>query len=257
VTTFVALVAPDVYAAALRQPPPADPDATVRVISEGARALGLPTLCVPWRPDTEVDAIRADLTAAGGDDGRLAAVDETARWLCATPGHPPVVGVVSGPMALAAAAAVDDDLREAVDAAADIAAQRVRALAEAGVDRLVVVDRTGPGTPSDLARDAHAPLVRLAAHFGIPVTLIALYDVLAAGDMGYPAWASPNGGSKGARLLTRDELADLDRVAAVTDAAGDGVVFTEWLSADVEPDVVRRAAAVVAVGGRARAGGAG
>jgi hypothetical protein len=117
-------------------------------------------------------------------------------------------------------------------------AARVRALCELGVAEVVVLER-GPGEELDaaVAADAHTAAVRVAAHFGVPVTLAALDGRVPAEALGYERWVSPAGGSGGWVLAPATWLDTTD-----PPPAGASRVVTEYLGRDVRPAAVRVAA---------------
>jgi hypothetical protein len=238
--TLLALASPALCAAALRQPPPTEAEETVRVILDGSAAMGLTVVCGPWDHAAEVDGVRDELGGAPSPSSeRLGAGDTVTGWLVGSPGVSAVVAPVSGPLWLAAEADAGDP-QDALDAASDFVADRVRALCELGVAHVVVLEASGGRTvDAAAAAEAHTPIARLARHFGVPVTLVALDDAVPAGALGYERWTSPEAGSGDVRLVTADSLRDARPEPGATDA----VVVTDYLTTAVEPAQVRELAA--------------
>jgi len=240
VTALLALVSPELCALALRRPPPAGPEDAVRVILAGSAAMGLDVLCGPWDHDAEVAGIADELAGVpGSSEDRLRELDTVTGWLANSPGGRPVVGLVSGPLWLGAEAA-GDDAQAALDVASDFVADRVRSLCELGVRHVVVLE-AGDGRAVDggAAAEAHTPIMRLAHHFGVPVTLVALDETVPASDLGYDRWVSPSGGSDDLGLLTAASLQD----PSPPGGPRAGSLVTEYLRPEVEPTRVREVAA--------------
>ena len=181
-TRLVAVAAPELFAAALNRPWPADLDGRVRCLDEGARALGLALSCAPWSPDVEDRALAAELGLEPGPVSTpgpgLADLDAAAAALTGTPGVLPVLGAVSGPAAWSARVGGDPD--EAFDAASDLAAARVRSLGACGVGRVAVVETDRPGFDPDRVAEAHEPILRTAEHLRLDVFLVVTTAVDAA-----------------------------------------------------------------------------
>lgn len=262
-TRLVAVAAPELFAAALNRPWPDDLDGQVRCLDEGARALGLALSCAPWSPEAEDRALAAELglgpdsvSAQGlgladlgaeargpactpGSAPSLEDLDAMAAGLTGTPGALGVLGAVSGPAAWSAR--VEGDPEEALDAASDLAAARVRALGACGVGRVAVVEAEHFGLDLERTAEAHEPILRTAEHLRLDIFLIADpaadapdRNPSAAGAtgcdparLGYERWASPSGCSEGLAFLPagvfessaavdrcldehRDELAEAD-----------------------------------------------
>ena len=235
-SALLALASPELCAAALRRPAPAGPEDAVRVILDGSAAMGLDAVCGPWDHEAEVAAVAGELSGAPGPSAeRLREVDTVTEWLVRSPGGRPVVGVVSGPVWLGRDTGADDP-QDALDAASDFVAERVRALCELGVGHLVVLE-TGDGDTT-AAAEAHTAVTRLAQHFGVPVTLVALDDAVPAGDLGYDRWVSPSAGSDDLGLLTAAALR-----CPTEPALPAGSLVTDYLPPEIEPARVREAAA--------------
>lgn len=306
-TRLVAVAAPELFAAALNRPWPDDLDGRVRCLDEGARALGLALSCAPWSPSAEDRALAAELGLEPGSvstpgpadldaetDGRactpgsapaLADLDAVAVGLVGTPGGLGVLGAVSGPAAWAAR--VEGDPDEALDAASDLAAARVRSLGACGVGRVAVVETDRPGFDLDRAAEAHEPILRTAEHLRLDVFLVvtppagaadwtpnaaALAAGATAGDpsaigpvlgcqparLGYERWASPGGCSEGLAFLPAgvfESPAALDRClderrAELSEAAE---AVAAPLAPDADPAAVRSAAARLAEFSKAEA----
>lgn len=197
-TRLVAVAAPELFAAALNRPWPDDLDGRVRCLDEGARALSLALSCAPWSPEAEDRALAAELGLEPGSvsvprsadldaeaDGRactpgsapvLEDLDAVSAGLAGIPGGPGVLGAVPGPAAWAARVGGDPD--EALDAASDLAAARVRSLGMCGVGRVAVVEADRPGFDSDRVAEAHEPILRTAEHLSLEIFLV----VTSAGD---------------------------------------------------------------------------
>ena len=277
---LTALVPAAVCAGALGRDWPDDLDGQVRCIDEGSRALGLAYCCAPWSTEAEDAALRAELgmdaSLVAGPGGNAAAsaagpageavvddvferLNEVAAGLARTPGAPPVLGVVSGPLgwgsrhatATGTGTGLALDPVEAVDAAADVAADRLRALAGCGVELVAVVE---PGVPElnvdpALAAELHGPLVNAAAHLRLGLVLVAT-GTIPAEALGYGCWVSSRGCSPGLGFLPGSVLRaepDLRRfLARAMDRPDDGEVVTAPLEDRVSPDLVRLAAATLA-----------
>ena len=167
---LAALVPAEVCAAALGRDWPDDLNSQVRCIDEGTRALGLAWCCAPWSQGTEDAALLAELGAqnpsAGSHSESLERRDEVAEGLARTPGAPPVLGLVSGPLGWSArlvarsAPGMDIDPDDAVEAASDLAATRIRTLAGRGVERVAVVEHIDDVSSLDanIAAGTHRPI---------------------------------------------------------------------------------------------------
>jgi len=240
VTALLALASPELCAVALRRSSPAGPEDAVRVILDGSAAMGLESLCGPWDHDAEVESVADELAGAPrSSEGRLRQLDTVTGWLANSPGGRPVVGLVSGPVWLGAEAA-GDDAQAALDVASDFVADRFRSLCELGVRHVVVLEAgDGRAVGGGAAAEAHTPVMRLARHFGVPVTLVALDEAVPASDLGYDRWVSPSGGSDDLGLLTAASLRD----RSPSGGARAGSLVTEYLLPEVEPARVREVAA--------------
>lgn len=235
-SALLALASPELCAVALRRPAPDGPEDAVRVILDGTAAMGLDALCGPWDHEAEVAAVVEELSGAPGSSAeRLRQVDTVTEWLVGSPGGRPVVGVVSGPVWLGRATG-DEDEQGALDIASDFVADRVRSLCELGVRHVVVLE-AGEGDAS-AAAEAHTAVTRLARHFGVPVTLVALDDAVPAADLGYERWVTPSTGSGDLGLVTADALRDPSGPAPRA-----GSLVTDYLPPEVEPARVREVAA--------------
>ena len=247
---FLALASPELCAAALRQPAPSSPEDAVRVIGQGATAMGLDVVCAPWDHEAEVAGVRAMLDAGRGAGSEwLEWAGTVTGWLVATPDQRPVIGVVSGPLWLSAVWDEDRQLdpQDVLDEAADFVAARVRTLCELGVAEVVVLERSDEAVAqSGPAAEAHTAIARLGRHFGVPVTLVALDDAVPARDLGYERWVSPARGAGGLALVSTASIRD----GAAGALAGVECVVTEYLHADVTPGAVRKIAGTVAGTGR-------
>lgn len=282
VTRLTALVPGAVCAAALGRDWPDSVDGRVRCIDEGVRALGLAFCCAPWPVQAEDRVLKAELgepsgpgsdlpeapaedVAAGTDASRdrltsprsnspaHSDADAVAAGLARVPAAAPVLGLVSGPLTWSIRAASGPALPDAVDAASDLAAARVRALAGCGVERVVVVESVDAGCVADvtLADEAHRPVRRTAEHLRIELVLVAsgLDDVE---SLGYDRWAAEQGCSPGMGFLPSDAFASLpglqrclDRCRIAPDAEE---VISAPLEGRVSPDLLRHAARTLAAG---------
>ena len=245
--------------------------------------MGLAYCCAPWSLSAEDAALLAELgmdaSSQGGPLAGTASVDdpsgETASAdsfkkldavvaaLARTPGAPAVLGVVSGPLgwggrvaaatragASAGAGAIVDPV-EAIDAAADVAADRLRALAGCGVERVAVVETGAPElyVDSALAAELHVPLVNTAKHLRIELVLVST-GTTAADALDYGCWVSSGGCSPGLGFLPDAAFhaeGNLRRcLAQATDLPGEGELVTAPLDERVSPDLVRMTAATLA-----------
>ena len=286
---LTALVPAAVCVEALGRAWPDDVDGQVRCIEEGTRALGLAYCCSPWSEDAEDAALLADLgqdrldsqplasTAPssgtsppthdqGSVDGVFERLDAVTSGLVGTPGALPTLGLVSGPLwwgaRLVAGHGRGRDLPvdpvEAVDAASDLAADRIRALASCGVERVAVVEAGGPGLHVDasIAAELHEPLRRAADHLRVDVVLVAtgpIAGVPAPAELGYARWVSPEGCADGLGFLPADALQSqqaLSRWARRTpQEASAAEVVTAPLGQTVSPEQIRSAVAEVGEAG--------
>ena len=280
---LTALVPAQVCAAALGRDWPDDLDGRVRCIDEGTRAMGLAGCCAPWLIDAEDAALRAELgdqadpgpgspeastaCAAAGPDRNLASFgsyrsktgadfdgDAVAAGLARVPGAPPVVGLVSGPLAWSIRVRSGAPLQDVVDAASDLASARIRALAVCGVERVVVVESADAGNRVDaeLALEAHRPILRAAQHLRTDLLLVTTASGAAPpSSLGYRLWASPNGCADGLAYLPADAFCSAEALARSIGrrraqlGAAEAVV-TAPLGVDVDPDLVRSVAFRVA-----------
>ena len=287
---LTALVPPAVCAAALGRVWPDDLDGQVRCLDEGARSLGLRHSCAPWSTKTEDAALLEELGMGGlprggstktgdaalpkeldmgplasagaaqeaADDDTFERLDEVAAGLAATPGAPPVLGVVSGPLgwgsrlaaATPAAAGAAADPVEAIDAAADLAADRLRTLARCGVEEVAVVETGAVELYVDpaVAAESHDPLVKVAAHLRLGLVLVCT-GTTSAEDLGYGRWVSSRGCSPGLGFLPDEALGSHRRLrrvlAGATDGPDDREMITAPLDDRVAPGLVRMAAAML------------
>lgn len=287
---LTALVPPAVCAAALGRVWPDDLDGQVRCLDEGARSLGLCHSCAPWSTKVEDAALLMELGIGGlspagstkaedvallgepgmgmplragsaqeaADDDAFGRLDEVAAGLAASPGAPPVLGVVSGPLgwgsrlAAAATAAADSvpDPVEAIDAAADVAADRLRTLAGCGVETVAVVEAGASEAYVDhaVAAEFHGPLVKAAAHLRLGLVLVCT-GTTPAEELGYGRWVSSGGSSPGLGFVPDEAFGSQRRLRRVLARAADGSDDCEMVTAPlddrVEPDLVRMAAAML------------
>ncbi len=221
------------------------------MIGEGATAMTLEVVCTPWDHEAEVAGVRGMLDPDRASDSEsLDWSAAVAGWLVATPDRRPVVGVVSGPLWLAATVRREDpelDPQDALDEASDFVAGRVRRLCQLGVAEVVVLERTGEAVwDPGAAAEAHTAIARLGRHFGVSVILVALDDAVPAGDLGYEQWVSPNRSAGDLVLVSAASLRD--GTAGSLDRAARAV--TEYLHADVPPEAVREVAGAVAGSGQ-------
>ena len=274
---LTALVPGALCAAALGRQWPGDLDGQIRCIDEGTRSLGLAYCCAPWSPESEDASLRTELgghadpgagspASPAGDlapgahrslesfpahesRSRAGNDDAVAAGLARMPGAPPVLGLISGPVTWGIRAGYGPALEDAVDAASDLASARIRALAECGVERVVVVESAAAGCVphTDLVAEAHSPLLRTAEHLRIGLVLVAC-DLDGVESSGYDRWVSDRGCSNGAGILSRaafnsrPELEQsLDRLRAVAEP-GPEEVITAPLDGSVSPGLVRHAA---------------
>lgn len=267
-TRLTALVPAAVCASAVGRDWPTDLEGQVRCLDEGARSMGLRHSCAPWSTKAEDAALVRELgmgplasagaaqEAADGDAfGRL---DEVAAGLAATPGAPPVLGVVPGPLGwgsrLFAASTADVDAVcdpvEAIDAAADVAADRLRALAGCGVESVAVVETGASEVYVDpaVAAELHGPLVKVAAHLRLGVVLVCTGKTPAE-DLGYGRWVSSGGSSPGLGFLPDEAFGSQRHLRRALARASDGLDDCEMVTAPLDdrvaPDLVRMAAAML------------
>ena len=279
---LTALVPGPVCAAALGRDWPDDLDGQVRCIDEGTRSLGLPYCCAPWSVESEDAALRAELGdhtdpgagSPGAPMGDLAAGahpnlksipshrcksgtdlggDSVAAGLARVPGALPVLGLVSGPLTWGMRIRSGPALEDAVDAASDLAAGRVRALAGYGAERVVVVESmdAGDSVAAELLVEAHRPILRSAHHLRTDVLLaMTVAGAAPPSSLGYDCWASGRGCSPGLGFLPADAFdsaAALERWLDRTRGAG-GLeeIITAPLAGSVSPGLVRQAARALA-----------
>ena len=270
---LAAAAAPEVFAAALNRPWPDDLDGRVRCLDEGARALGLALSCAPWSPAAEDAALAAELGLgsgsaaapglvsadldAGGRAGPTPAaapaldqLDAVAAGLAGTPAALPVLGAVSGPVAWGAR--IGGDPEEALDAASDLAAARIRAMHACGAERVIVVEAGPFDLDPDLAAEVHRPILRAADHLRMSVSLVVASA--AGGDparLGYERWASPDGCSEGLAFLPAGVFESPAALSRGLDErrgelAGAAEAITAPLGPAADPAAVRAAAARLA-----------
>ena len=286
---LTALVPAAVCAEALGRAWPDDVDGQVRCIDEGTRALGLAYCCSPWSPDAEDAALLADLgqdrldchppaaaapssepappvPALGPVDGAFECLDAVASGLVGTPGALPTLGLVSGPLWWGARLAAGNgrgrdlpvDPVEAVDAASDLAADRIRALAGCGVERVAVVEAEVRDLHVDasIAAELHEPLQRAADHLRVDALLVAtgpITGVPEPAELGYARWVSPEGCADGLGFLPSAALQSqqaLSRWAErMSQEASAAEVVTAPLGQTVSPEQIRSAVAAVGEAG--------
>ncbi len=193
---LTALVPGAVCAAALGRAWPEDLDGQVRCIDEGTRSLGLAHCCAPWSPEAEDAALRAELgleakrvdervrpirarpsdalwesgqpVSAANKSGNDPAVtqragadfdgDAVAAALARMPGAPGVMGLVSGPLTWSLRAGSSAAPEDAVDAASDLACDRLRELAERGVERIAVLETWADGVEAERTGERIRPI---------------------------------------------------------------------------------------------------
>lgn len=279
---MTALVSGPVCAAALARDWPDDLDGQVRCIDEGTRSLGLAYCCAPWSVESEDAALRAELGdhtdpgagSPGAPVGVLAAGthpnlesfpshrrksstdfdgDAVAAGLARMPGAPPVLGLVSGPLTWGMRIRSRPVLEDAVDAASDLAAGRIRALAGYGAERLVVVESVdaGDSVAAELLVEAHRPILRSAHHLRTDVLLVMTASGAAPpSSLGYDCWAADRGCSPGLGFLPAEAFGSAEALDSwldcIRDAGALGEVITPPLDAGVSPDLVRQAARALA-----------
>lgn len=227
---MTALVPAVVCAAALGRAWPDDVDGQVRCIDEGTRALGLAHCCSPRSHETgHHDAVIAGLTR--------------------TPGAPPVLGVVRGPVS-AIFGTVEGDgssdhVQDCLDDASDAAVDRIRALSACGVRRAAVVeDATGSLACGDAVAESHRPLLNTASHLRLDVVLVAsgLDDVE---RLDYDCWASDRGCSPGLGFLPKEAFDSLSALERCLDrdllAVDTDEVIAAPLDTNVSVDLLRHA----------------
>ena len=297
VTRLTALVPGSVCATALGRAWPDDVDGRVRCIDEGTRALGLAMCCTPWSKQAEDAELLSELAGdaallsrgaeggvllselagdgarlsrrggggspikrvddAGADDA-IEGPDAVASGLVLTPGAPPVLGLVSGPLcwgtrqAPGAGRGMPIDPVEAIDAASDLAAGRIRALAGCGVQRIAVVELGAPDLflDTELAAEFHEAVIRAADHLRVGLLLIApdpIAGVASPGEFGYERWVSSDGCSEGLGFLAQSAFKSTGAVArSVRRMSAVAEVVTGPLGPDVGAETLRSAAALVA-----------
>ena len=214
VSRLTALVPAQVYASAVGRQWPGDLDGRVHCIDEGTKSLGLAHCCAPWSVEAEDAALRSELRAGAGVEPGFGPLDAVATGLANSPSAPPVLGLVSGPLAWTArfAAVADDrpegpDTADTLDAASDLATIRVGALAACGVSRVAVVEDIGDDAAfdDDLAAESHLPLIRAAAHLRVDLLLVTGgVGTGSPATLGYRQWASASGCSEGLALMAAD-----------------------------------------------------
>ena len=280
---LTALVPTAVCAEALGRAWPDDIEGQVRCIDEGTRALGLAYCCPPWSEDAEDAALLADLgqdrldcqpqagaapsvQGQGPVDGAFECLDAVASGLVGTPGAPSALGLVSGPLWWGARLAAGNgrgrdqsvDPLEAVDAASDLAAERIRALAGCGVERVAVVEAEVRDLYVDasIAAELHEPLQRAADHLRVDVLLVAtgpITGVPEPAELGYARWVSPEGCADGLGFLPSAALQSqqaLSRWAErMSQEASAAEVVTAPLGQTVSPEQIRSAVAAVGEAG--------
>ena len=144
-------------------------------------------------------------------------------------------------------------MEDAVDAAADLASARIRALAGCGVGRVAVIeDVTGAGVSEDALVESHRPLLNAAAHLRVELVLVA-NGPDAAEPLGYEQWVSGRGCSPGLGFLPREAcVSELGlrhcRARGMTLTDSDETV-TAPLEDRVSPHLVRMAAGMLARSG--------
>ena len=281
---LTALVPGSVCAAALGRAWPDDLDGQVRCIDEGTRALGLQMCCAPWSQEAEDAALLSELGAdvprlseLGGvamapiepgegaiRDDTLARLDAAASGLARTPGAGPVLGLVSGPLGWGARQASDHspglpiDPVEAIDAASDLAADRIRVLAGCDVRRIAVVELGASNlfVDAELAAEFHEAMLRAARHLRVDLLLVApdpIAGVASPAELGYEQWVSSAGCSDGLGFLPHSALESTRAVAkSVRRLSTAAEVVTAPLGSNVDPKALRSAAALVAELGRER-----
>ncbi len=260
---LAALVPGAVCAAALGRAWPEDLDGQVRCIDEGTRSLGLAHCCAPWSPEAEDAALRSELgleteqagtqqnlESLGSDEPKAGADfdgDAVAAALALVPGAPGVMGLVSGPLTWSIRAGSGAAIEDAVDAASDLVCDRLRELAERGVERIAVLESSADDPEHDgvdLIVEAHRPIVRSAAHLRIGVLLVATHSAAnTAARLAYRQWVGPDHCSEGLAFLPATALASPQSATdCISHLASADTVVTGPLSADTGPDVVRLAA---------------
>ena len=194
-------------------------------------------------------------------------LDAVTSGLVGTPDALPTLGLVSGPLWWGARLAAGHgqgcglpvDPLEAVDAASDLATERIRALAGCGVERVVVVEAGAPGLHIDasIAAELHEPLRRAADHLRVDVLLVAtgpITGVPTPAKLGYARWVSPEGCADGLGFLPAAALQSqqaLSRWARRTpQLARAAEVVTAPLSPAVSPEQIRSAVSAVGEAGR-------
>lgn len=278
---LTALAPGPVCAAALGRDWPDDLDGQVRCIDEGTRSLGLPYCCAPWSVESEDSALRAELGDYAGPGAGSPGVpvvdhaagahpnpesfpshrsksgtdfgDSVAAGLARVPGAPPVLGLVSGPLTWGTRIRSGPALEDAVDAASDLAAGRVRALAGHGAERVVVVESVAAGdsVAAELLVEAHSPILRSAHHLRTDVLLVMTASGAAPpSSLGYRLWASANGCADGLAFLPPAALCSARALARRVEGdraalARAAEVVTAPLGSGVDPGLLRHAAGLV------------
>ena len=151
-----------------------------------------------------------------------------------TPGARPVVGLVSGPLGWGARQVSDQgrglpiEPVEAIDVASDLAADRIRALAGCGVQRIAVVELGASSlyVDAELAAEFHEAMIRAAHHLRVDLLLVApdpIAGVASPAELGYEHWASPDCCSERSRVPAFKCLClDLRPWPAASPAKGSG-----------------------------------
>ena len=198
----------------------------------------------------------------GPVDSAFERLEAVTSGLVGTPGALPTLGLVSGPLWWGTRLVAGNgrnrglpvDPVEAVDAASDLATERIRALASCGVERVAVVEAGAPGPHIDasIAAELHEPLRRAADHLRVDLLLVAtgpVAGVPAPAELGYARWVSPEGCADGLGFLPAAALQSqqaLSRWARrAPQAAGAVEVVTAPLSPAVSPEQIRSAVALV------------
>ena len=228
--------------------------------SRGPRLHGFSS-CSNTSPADFLESASLKVVATGhhrdpaGPEGFFDHLDAVVAGLAQCPGAPPVLAMVSGPVAwsLRIRPHVDPDI---LDVASDLACARVHRLAERGVEHVAVAETCAAsletGAADDLVVEAHLPIVRSADHLRIEMLLVPTGPVAdAAARYVYERWAGPDGCSDGLAFLPSTAFAStmaVDRCVEhgkVQLASADTVV-TAPLAADADPVVVRYAAGLLA-----------
>ena len=249
---------PDVEDAALRAELGDGPDSGVAPLPSSAGGRGGVLAPNVYESLSHIDKTPTDFVGTASLDsagGHFEQLDAVAAGLAQAPGAPPVLGLISGPLAwsLRIRPEVDPDI---LDAASDLACTRVRHLAERGVGRIVVLETCAAGSKTgavdDLVAEAHLPIVRAAGHLRAGMLLVSTGSVSnAAARPAYERWAGPEGCSTGLAFLPSAAFASTTAVTrcverqGITLASAD-TVLTALLGADADLGVVRYAAGLLA-----------